>query len=149
VQLPKQAPPAPLSITQTAKQKAVAGLDAITGFYKSKLTPIAATVGKYGGPPAAGLSFGLDLAEGIHEYEKPEDQRDYIKMGTKGVGAFGGLMSMFPGGARVGVPLMLGSAGLDAYRDPEKRAYVKKMMEDAQRGVMRNVGVPFELGPPQ
>ena len=147
VQLPKQAPPAPLSMTQTAKQKAAAGLDAITGFYKSKLIPVAATVAKVAGPPAAGMFAGLDLAEGIHEYQKPEDQRDYIKMGTKGVGALGGVMSMFPGGARYGVPMMLGAAGLDAYRDPEKRAYIEKMMQDAQRGVMSNVGVPFEFGP--
>jgi hypothetical protein len=107
------------------------------------------TIVKYGGPPAAGLSAGLDVAEGAHEYRKPEDQRDLIKVGTKGVGALGGALSMFPLTAQYGVPMMLGAEAYDAYRDPEKRAYIAKMIEDAQRGVMSNVGVPFEFGPTQ
>jgi hypothetical protein len=148
VQLPKQAPPAPPSLAQ----RTAAGLDEVANLFKSMMKPVAATAAyasKYALPPLAGLSAGLDVAEMAHEYDKPAEQRDYIKMGTKGVGALGGALSMFPPTAGVGVPLMLGAAGLDAYRDPEKRAYIKKMMEDAQQGIMSNVGVPFEFGPPR
>ena len=114
------------------------------------IKPVAATanyVGKYALPPLAGLSAGLDVAEMSHEYGKPEEQRDYTKMGTKGAGVVGGALSMFPPTAPVGVPLMLGAGAVDLYRDPEVRAYIKKKMEEAQQGVMRNVGVPFEFGP--
>ena len=149
VEIPKPTPPAPPSLAQTAVKKASAGLDAITDVYKSMIKPAAATVGKYAGtvgkyvaPPLAGLSAGLDVAEMAHEYDKPEPQRDYIKMATKGAGVVGGALSMFPATAPVGVPLMLGSAGLDAYRDPEKRAYIEKMIKDA-------VGLPSEFGLPQ
>jgi len=147
VQLPKPTPPAPPSLPQIASKKAAAGLDAITGVYRSMIKPVAATVGKYALPPLAGLSAGLDVAEMSHEYGKPEEQRDYTKMGTKGAGVVGGALSMFPPTAPVGVPLMLGAGAVDLYRDPEVRAYIKKKMEEAQQGVMRNVGVPFEFGP--
>jgi hypothetical protein len=131
---PPPPPPAPLSMTQTAKQKAVAGLDAISDVYKSMIKPVAATAMKYVGPPAAGLSASLDLAEISHEYQKPEDQRDYIKMGTKGFGALGGALSMFPGGARAGVPMMLTAEGVDAYRNPAKRAYIEQKIKEMQEG---------------
>jgi hypothetical protein len=121
-------------MTQTASKKAAAGLDAITDVYKSMIKPVAATAMKYVGPPVTGLSAGLDLAEIAHEYRKPEDQRDYIKMGTKSVGALGGAMSMFPGGARAGVPMMLTAEGIDAYRDPAKRAYIEQKMKEMQKG---------------
>jgi hypothetical protein len=145
---PPPAPPAPPSLAQ----RTAAGLDEVANLFKSMMKPVAATAkyaSKYALPPLAGLSAGLDVAEMAHEYDKPAEQRDYIKMGTKGVGALGGALSMFPPTATVGVPLMLGAGAVDAYRDPEKRAYIEKMMEDAQRGVMRNVGVPFEFGPAQ
>jgi hypothetical protein len=151
VQIPKPKPP-PVPPPPTMVQRAAAGLDEVTNLFKSMGQPLAnvgKTIVKYGGPPAAGLSFGLDVAEGAHEYRKPEDERDLIKVGTKGVGALGGALSMFPYTAPAGIPMMLGATGVDLYRDPEKRAYIKKMMEDAQRGVMSNVGVPFEFGPSQ
>jgi len=149
VEIPKPKPPAPPSLPQMVSQKAAAGLDAITGVYRSMIKPVAATVGKYALPPLAGLSAGLDVAEIAHEYQKPENQRDYIKMGTKGFGALGGALSMFPYTAPVGVPMMLGAEAYDAYRDPEKRAYIQKMMEDSYQGLKSNVGVPFEYGSPK
>jgi len=155
VELPKPKPLAPPP-PPTIGQRAAAGLDAVTDLFKSTIKPLASTaldvgktIVKYGGPPLAGLSAGLDIAEGAHEYRKPEDQRDLIKVGTKGVGALGGALSMFPYTAPAGVPMMLGAEALDAYRDPAKRAYIQKMIEDSYQGLMSNVGVPFELGPPQ
>jgi hypothetical protein len=151
VQIPKPKP-APVPPPPTMAQRAAAGLDEVTNLFKSMGQPLAnvgKTIVKYGGPPAAGLSFGLDVAEGAHEYRKPEDERDLIKVGTKGVGALGGALSMFPYTMPAGIPMVLGAEALDAYRDPAKRAYIQKMIDDAQRGVMSNVGVPFEFGPTQ
>jgi hypothetical protein len=149
VEIPRPTPPAPPAPPSLA-QRTAAGLDEVANLFKSMMKPVAATakyVGKYALPPIAGLSAGLDAAEMAHEYHKPEDQRDYIKMGTKGAGLVGGALSMFPPTAPVGVPLMLGAGAVDLYRDPEARAYVKKKMEEAQQGIMSNVGVPFEFGP--
>ena len=137
VEIPKPKPPAPPSLPQIASRKAAAGLDAITGVYRSMIKPVAATVGKYALPPLAGLSAGLDVAEMAHEYDKPEAQRDYIKMGTKGAGVVGGALSMFPPTAPVGVPLMLGSSAIDLYRNPEARAYAEKKMQEMKQGVQR------------
>jgi len=145
---PPPAPPAPPSLAQ----RTAAGLDEVANLFKSMMKPVAATanyVGKYALPPLAGLSAGLDVAEMAHEYDKPPDQRDYIKMATKGAGVVGGALSMFPPTTPVGVPLMLGAGAVDLYRDPEARAYIKKKMEEAQQGIMSNVGVPFEFGPTQ
>lgn len=132
VQLPKQAPPAPPSLAQ----RTAAGLDEVANLFKSMMKPVAATAkyaGKYALPPLAGLSAGLDVAEMAHEYDKPADQRDYIKMGTKGAGVVGGALSMFPPTAAVGVPLMLGAGAVDLYRDPAARAYAEKKMQEMKR----------------
>ena len=148
VELPKPTPPAPPSLAQ----RTAAGLDEVANLFKSMMKPVVATAkyaGKYALPPLAGLSAGLDVAEMAHEYDKPSDQRDYIKMGTKGAGVVGGALSMFPPTAPVGVPLMLGAGAVDLYRDPEARAYVKKKMEEAQQGVQRRFDqIPSDYSDP-
>jgi hypothetical protein len=148
VEIPKPTPPAPPSLAQ----RTAAGLDEVANLFKSMMKPVAATAkyaGKYALPPLAGLSAGLDVAEMAHEYDKPPDQRDYIKMGTKGAGVVGGALSMFPLTAPVGVPLMLGAGAVDLYRDPEARAYIKKKMEEAQQGVQRRFDqVPSDYSDP-
>ena len=136
VEIPKPTPSAPPSLAQ----RTAAGLDEVANLFKSMMKPVAATAryaGKYALPPLAGLSAGLDVAEMAHEYDKAADQRDYIKMGTKGAGVVGGALSMFPPTAPVGVPLMLGAGALDLYRDPEARAYAEKKMQEMQQGVKR------------
>jgi hypothetical protein len=148
VELPKPTPPSPPSMAQ----RTAAGLDEVANLFKSMIKPLAATAkyaGKYALPPLAGLSAGLDVAEMSREYDKPVDQRDYIKMGTKGAGVVGGALSMFPPTAPVGVPLMLGAGAVDLYRDPEARAYVKKKMEEAQQGVQRRFDqIPSDYSDP-
>lgn len=148
VELPKPTPPAPPSLAQ----RTAAGLDEVANLFKSMMKPVAATAryaGKYALPPLAGLSAGLDVAEMAHEYDKPSDQRDYIKMATKGAGVVGGALSMFPPTAPVGVPLMLGAGAVDLYRDPEARAYVKKKMEEAQQGVQQRFDqIPSDYSDP-
>ena len=136
VEIPKPTPPAPPSLAQ----RTAAGLDEVANLFKSMIRPVADTakyVGKYALPPLSGLSAGLDVAEMAHEYDKPEAQRDYIKMGTKGAGVVGGALSMFPLTAPIGVPLMLGSSAVDLYRDPAVRAYAEKKMQEMQKEAQR------------
>jgi hypothetical protein len=116
----------------------VGGLDWITGKFANMVKPVAgvaSTVGKYALPPLAGLSAGLDAAEMFHEYEKPEDQRDYAKMALKGASIVGGGLSMFPPAAVVGIPLSLGASAIQAYRESQQEA--------ADRARQRMVGQPM------
>jgi hypothetical protein len=116
----------------------VSGLDWITGKFANMMQPAAGamkTVGKYALPPLAGLSAGLDAAEMFHEYEKPEDQRDYAKMALKGASIVGGGLSMFPPAAVVGVPLSLGASAIQAYREHQQEA--------VDRARRRMVGQPM------
>ena len=116
----------------------VSGLDWITGKFANMMQPAAGvikTVGKYALPPLAGLSAGLDAAEMFHEYDKPEDQRDYAKMALKGASIVGGGLSMFPPAAIVGVPLSLGASAIQAYRESQQEA--------AERARRRMVGQPM------
>lgn len=116
----------------------VSGLDWVTGKFANMMQPAAGvmkTVGKYALPPLAGLSAGLDAAEMFHEYEKPEDQRDYAKMALKGASIVGGGLSMFPPAAIVGVPLSLGASAIQAYRESQQEA--------AERARRQMVGQPM------
>jgi hypothetical protein len=100
--------------------KSASGLDMVTDMFKGMIKPIGTamqTVGKYVLPPLGGLSAGLDVAELAHEYDKPEAQRDYTKMGLKAASAIGGGLSMFPPTAAVGIPLSLGATAAQAYRE--------------------------------
>jgi hypothetical protein len=148
VEIPKPTPPAPPSLAQ----RTAAGLDEVANLFKSMMKPVADTAkyaGKYALPPLAGLSAGLDVAEMAHEYDKPPDQRDYIKMATKGAGVVGGALSMFPPTAPFGVPLMLGASAVDLYRDPAARAYAEKKMQEMQQGVQRRFDqVPSDYSDP-
>ncbi len=114
---PRDVPPAkPISTAPPAPS----GLERATNYFKQMMRPVAtaaSTVGKYALPPVAGAMAGLDLAEMAHEYDKPEDQRDYTKMGLRGASALGGALSMIPATAPIGVPLSLGATGIQAYRD--------------------------------
>jgi hypothetical protein len=115
----------------TTGMRAKAGLDWITGKFANMMQPVvgaAGTVGKVVLPPLGGLSAGLDVADIAHEYRKPVDQRDLVKMGLKGAGVLGGVMSMFPVTAPVGIPLSIGTAAAQTYReDPE---YFKEKMKE-------------------
>ena len=109
----------------------MSGLDSVTDLFKNMMRPVTSavgTVGKYALPPLAGLSAGLDLAEMGSEYNKPEAQRDYTKMGLKAASAIGGGLSMIPATAPLGIPLSLGATAAQAYReDPE---YYKQKIKE-------------------
>jgi len=115
-QLPPRQPISTLPIAA----KGPSGLDAVTAMFKNMMQPIntaVKTVGRYALPPIAGLSAGLDVAEMGHEYDKPEAQRDYTKMGLKAASAIGSGLSMFPPTASVGIPLSLGATAIQAARE--------------------------------
>ncbi len=117
--LSKLPPRQPISTAPMAS-KSASGLDMVTDMFKGMIKPIGTamqTVGKYALPPLGGLSAGLDVAELAHEYDKPEGQRDYTKMGLKAASAIGGGLSMFPPTAAVGIPLSLGATAAQAYRE--------------------------------
>ena len=89
------------------------------------ITSAVGTVSKYVLPPLGGLSAGLDVADIAHEYDKPEDQRDYTKMGLKAASGLGGALSMFS--PRVGIPLSLGATGIQYLR--ENPDFIKNKMQ--------------------
>lgn len=120
-------------VSTVASPPVRSGLDAVADTFKSLMKPVASAVGtvaKYALPPAAGLSAGLDVAEAMHEYDKPKDQRDYTKMLLKGASAVGGGLSMFPPAAVIGVPLSAGASAIQAYReDPGMLERAKRLMQ--------------------
>jgi hypothetical protein len=96
--------------------------------FKSMMRPVIKpieTAAKYLAGPLGGLSAGLDVAEIAHEYNKPEDQRDYTKMGLKAASGLGGALSMFS--PRVGIPLSLGATGIQYMR--ENPDFIKNKMQ--------------------
>jgi len=127
-QLPPRQPISTAPKPPSIMSQAMSGLESVNGMFKNMMRPVA-TVGKYALAPLAGLSAGLDVAEVAHEYDKPENQRDYLKMGLKGVGALSGVASMVPGPHQlVTVPVSLGASAIQAYReDPE--FYNQKLKE--------------------
>lgn len=130
----RQLPPRqPISTTPPAPS----GLERATGYFKQMMRPVssaasglasaAGSVAKYALPPVAGVSAGLDLAELGHEYDKPADQRDLVKMGLRGASALGGGLSMIPATAPLGVPLALGATAAQMYReDPEMLSRLRR-----------------------
>ena len=111
----------------------VSGLDTVTNLFKGMMRPLSAvvsTVGRYATPPlalASAAGEGVNIAQ---QALKPEGQRDTTSMMLSGGNILGSGLSMFPGTAPVGVPLMLGTAAAQAYRDnPDAQAYIKKKMQ--------------------
>jgi len=131
VQLPKPVPIPTTPPPPSVGARVMSGLDSVTDLFKNMMRPVTSavgTVGKYALPPLAGLSAGLDLAEMGSEYNKPEAQRDYTKMGLKAASAIGGGLSMIPATAPLGIPLSLGATAAQAYReDPE---YYKQKIKE-------------------
>ena len=131
VQLPPRQPIPTAPPPPSMGARAMSGLDSVTDLFKGMMRPVASaigTVGKYALPPRAGLSAGLDLAEMGSEYNKPEGQRDYTKMGLRAASAIGGGLSMIPATAPLGIPLSLFATAAEAYReDPE---YFNKKMKE-------------------
>jgi hypothetical protein len=121
----------------------LSGLDAVTEVFKDMIRPIGTaagtaikTVGKYGIPIVSGIGAGVDAMELAHEYQKPEEDRDYGKMINKGVGLAGGALSMFPPTMPLGAAMSLGSA---AYNN-------RKYLQDKYYEIMLNGELKPNLG---
>jgi hypothetical protein len=97
--------------------------------FKSMMKPLG-TVAKYATPPlalASAAGEGVNIAQ---QARKPEGQRDMTSMALSGANILGSGMSLFPATAPVGVPLAIGSAAAQAYRDsPEAQAFIRKKMQ--------------------
>jgi hypothetical protein len=97
--------------------------------FKSMMRPLG-TVVKYAAPPlalASAAGEGVNIAQ---QLRRPEGQRDATSMMLSGGNILGSGLSLFPATAPVGVPLALGTAAAQAYRDnPEVQSYVKKKMQ--------------------
>jgi len=129
-QLPKTTPIPTTPPPPTMGARVMSGLDSVNNMFKGMMRPVASAAGKYVLPPLAGLSAGLDVAETLHEYDKPADQRDYTKMMLKGASALGGGLSLIPTPwtQGIGIPLSLGASAVQAYReDPE---YFNKKLKE-------------------
>ena len=82
--------------------------------YAGPLKPALSVAGKYIAPPVAAAVSGLDLAELLHEYDKPEIDRDKMKMLLKGGSALGGLTSLVA--PEIGIPMSMGFTAADIAR---------------------------------
>jgi hypothetical protein len=122
------APPPPSMLSRT-----MGGLDTVTNMFKGMMRPAAsaaATASRYVMPPlalASAAGEGVNIAQ---QARKPEGQRDLTSMGLSGLNILGSGMSMFPATAPVGVPMMLGTAAAQTYRDnPNVQEYIKRKMQ--------------------
>ena len=110
--------------------KAPSGLDAVTDMFKGMMRPVATAakaVGRYVLPPLAVASAAGEGVNIAQQMRRPEDQRDLTGMALSGANILGSGLSMFPGTAPVGVPIMLGTGAAQAYR--ENPDLLKRKME--------------------
>jgi len=135
--------------------KALTGLEAVTGLFRDMMGNVvqsgvgraATQLLKYTAAPLGGLAAGLDIAEIAHESQKPKNQQDLIKMGLLGTGVAGGALSMTPKGGRYGIPMMLGSAGIQYARDNQD--VIMQKLQEAQQAAQgiynRDKTMPSDL----
>lgn len=147
-QIPTQlAGPAALGIEPPAFGSGTkSGLDKVNELFKGMMKPVASAAGtvmKYAAPPVGGAMAGMDIADILHEYNKPPSERDYTKMLLKGAGVVGGGLSMVPGAQMIGIPLSLGSTAIQAYRDdPEMLERLLKRLRDQETADMTGYDAP-------
>ena len=127
-------------------------LERVSDNFKRMMGPISSglsAIGRYAVPPlalASAAGEGMNIAQ---QYRRPSSsgldalgqpmvggapERDYTSMGLSGLNILGGALSLFPPTAPVGIPLSIGTAATQAYRDnPEVRELIRRrMMESSQ-----------------
>jgi len=111
----------------------VSGLEYVGNMFQNMMRPVTAavsTVGKYVFPPlalASAAGEGVNIAQ---QARRPEDQRDTTGMALSGANILGAGLSMIPRFTPIGIPLTIGTAASQAYRDsPEAQAYVQKKIQ--------------------
>lgn len=124
-----QLPPRQPIPTAPIPPKPPSGLESVANMFKGMMRPVSKVM-TAAMPPlalASAAGEGINIAQ---QARKPEGQRDLTSMGLSGLNILGSGMSMFPATAPVGVPMMLGTAAAQTYRDnPEARDYLKKKMQ--------------------
>jgi hypothetical protein len=120
-------PPGP-SLGQRTVGAIKSGLDVVSDTFKSMMKPVG-TVARYVAPPltlASAAGEGVNIAQ---QMRKPEAQRDVTGMGLSTANIIGGGLSLFPPTMAVGIPLSIGTAAAQAYREnPDFRKFVDEKL---------------------
>jgi hypothetical protein len=146
-EIPRRVP-----VPTTTVPQAPSGLEQVTQKFSSMMKPVASglsAVARYVAPPlalASAAGEGVNIARqmrrpsssGLDVLGQPmvgaPPQRDYTSMGLSGLNILGAGMSLFPPTAAIGIPLSLGTAAAQAYRDnPEVREMVRRRLEEASQ----------------
>jgi len=101
-------------------QRVVGGLETVADMFKSMMKPVggaAAATGRVVVPPLALASAAGEGANILQQARKPNAERDYTGATLSGLNILGGGLSLFPATAPVGIPLSIGTAAAQAYRD--------------------------------
>ena len=127
-QLPPRQP-IPTAPIPPIPPKPPSGLESVANMFKGMMRPVSKVL-TAATPPlalASAAGEGVNIAQ---QARRPEGQRDLTSMGLSGLNILGSGMSMFPATAPVGVPMMLGTAAAQTYRDnPEVQEYLRKKMQ--------------------
>jgi len=140
----------PRRVPVSTAPPAPSGLEQVTQKLSNMMKPVASglsAVARYVAPPVALASAageGVNIAQqmrrpsssGLDVLGQPmvgaPPQRDYTSMGLSGLNILGAGMSLFPPTAAVGIPLSLGTAAAQAYRDnPEARELIRRKLQEA------------------
>jgi len=109
--------------------KALGGLEYVGNIFQNMMKPLGVVV-KHAVPPlalASAAGEGVNIAQ---QARKPEDQRDTTGMALSGANILGAGLSMIPRLTPIGIPITIGTAAAQAYRDsPEAQAYVQKKIQ--------------------
>jgi len=117
----------------TFASKAMSGLEAVTNTFKQMMaSPVGRATGALARFAATPLALADVAGQGtqiMQELRKPDAEQDFTKMGLNAARGIGAGLSVLPGGARVGVPIMLGAMAGQQLNDPESRAWMQKQLE--------------------
>jgi hypothetical protein len=109
--------------------KALGGLEYVGNIFQNMMKPLGVVV-KHAVPPlalASAAGEGVNIAQ---QARKPEEKRDVTGMALSGANILGSGLSLFPPTAPFGIPLAVGTAAAQAYREsPEAQEYIRKKMQ--------------------
>jgi len=144
-EIPRRVP-----VPTTTAPQAPSGLDQVSQKFSNMMRATGAglaAVGRYIAPPltvASAAGEGVNIAQQLRRPSSSgldvlgqsmvgaPPQRDYTSMGLSGLNILGAGMSLFPTTAAVGIPLSLGTAAAQAYRDnPEAREFIRRRLQEA------------------
>jgi hypothetical protein len=144
-EIPRRVP-----VPTTTAPQAPSGLEQVSQKFSNMMRPIGAglaAVSRYVAPPLTVASAAGEAANIAQQMRRPSSsgldvlgqpmvaappERDYTSMGLSGLNILGAGMSLFPPTAAIGIPLSLGTAAAQAYRDnPEARELIRRKLQEA------------------